>query len=319
MLIYVLFVIGFVILIKGADLLVEGSSSLAKRYNIPDLIVGLTIVSFGTSMPELIVNVYSSLQGSSEIAVGNIIGSNISNVLLILGIAAIIYPLPIHKNTMLSEIPFSLTGAILVGFLANAALFDKSESQMLTRADGAILLFFFILFMVYIVRISQERKDVVPMDVISIMPMGKSILWILIGMTGLFLGGKWVVEGAKEMAASFGLSESFIGLTVVAIGTSLPELVTSAIAAYKRNTDIAVGNVIGSNIFNVLWILGLSSVIKPLHFDVINNTDILVLIFSSSLLIFAMATSKRNTVERWDGFLFVLLYIAYMIYLIYRG
>lgn len=318
---YGFFILGFVFLIKGADYLVDGSSSIAKRFKISDFIVGMTIVSFGTSMPELIVNIMASLEGSSELAIGNVIGSNISNILLILGITAVICPLPLHRNTVLSEIPFSLTSALLVGFLANAALFDDRTNLTISRPDGIILLFFFALFLAYIFRMGKESSSalVEPDHEIVIMPMGKSVLLISVGIIGLFLGGKWVVEGAILIASNFGFSETFIGLTVVAIGTSLPELVTSAIAATKKNTDIAVGNVIGSNILNLLWILGVSSITMPLPFDITTNTDIVVLIFASSLLLLAMATGTKNAIDRWDGIAFVFIYIAYISFLVYRG
>ncbi|MEM1135386.1 MAG: calcium/sodium antiporter [Bacteroidota bacterium] len=318
---YGLFILGFVLLIKGADYLVDGSSSIAKKFNISDFIVGMTIVSFGTSMPELIVNIMASYEGSSELAIGNVIGSNISNILLILGISAVICPLPLHRNTVLSEIPFSLTSALLVGFLANAALFDDRENLTISRGDGIVLLFFFALFLAYIFRMGKDSQSpLVESDhEVEIVPMPKAILMISGGIVGLFLGGKWVVEGAIKIAEVFGFSQTFIGLTVVAIGTSLPELVTSVIAATKKNTDIAVGNVIGSNILNLLWILGISSITMPLPFDITTNTDIVVLIFASSLLLLAMATGTKNAIDRWDGIAFVFIYISYIGFLVYRG
>ncbi|ARS36190.1 calcium/sodium antiporter [Pontibacter actiniarum] len=321
MLLYILFAIGFVMLIKGADLLVDGSSSIAKRYGLPDMVVGLTIVSFGTSLPELIINILSSMQGQSELAIGNVFGSNVANLLLILGVTALICPLPIKRNTILTEIPFSLIATLLVGFLANATLIDKRPELYISRADGAILLFFFLLFMVYIYNIAKTNKDdeLPEEEQTELMPMGKSILYILLGVVGLFVGGKWVVDGAVGMAQSMGLSESFIGLTVVAIGTSLPELVTSAMAAYRRNIDIAVGNVVGSNIFNLLWILGISALINPLPFDVVNNDDIVMMILASTLLIIAMPIGKRNAIDRWNGVFFLVTYFGYIIYLIMRG
>ncbi|GAB3820286.1 calcium/sodium antiporter [Pontibacter rugosus] len=320
MLLYILFILGFVFLIKGADVLVEGASSIAKRYGLPDMVVGLTIVSFGTSLPELIINILSSLQGQSELAIGNVFGSNVANLLLILGVTAIICPLPIRRNTILTEIPFSLIATLLVGFLANATLLDNQAGLFISRLDGGILLFFFVLFMVYIYNIAKTNKDeVLPDDGTPVMSMGKSILYILLGMAGLFLGGKWVVDGAVSIAQSFGLSESFIGLTVVAIGTSLPELVTSAMAAYRRNIDIAVGNVVGSNIFNLLWILGISALINPLPFNVMSNSDVVMMIIASTLLIIAMPIGKRNAIDRWNGIFFLLVYVAYIYYLIMRG
>lgn len=320
MLTYILFLIGFVLLVKGADVLVSGASSIAKKYNISDMVVGLTIVSFGTSLPELIINILSSLQGQSELAIGNVFGSNVANLLLILGIASIICPLPIKRNTILTEIPFSLIATLLVGFLANATIFDNRTELYISRTDGVVLLVFFIMFMAYIYNVTKTNHDeVIEEDNTPIMPMFKSIIFIVLGMAALFLGGKWVVDGAVKMAQNFGWSESFIGLTVVAIGTSLPELVTSAVAAYRRNIDIAVGNVVGSNIFNLLWILGISALINPLPFDTLSNTDIVMMIFASTLLIIAIPIGKKNTIDRWNGILFLLIYVGYIYYLVQRG
>ncbi|MFT5618441.1 MAG: cation:H+ antiporter [Arenicella sp.] len=322
MLDYILFLVGFLFLVKGADLLVDGASAIAKNFKISDFIIGLTIVSLGTSTPELVVNVLASLEGSSEIAVGNIIGSNIANILLILGISAIIFPLPIKTNTILSEIPFSLTATILVGYVANATLFD-AEKMSISRSDGFILLFFFFLFMSYIYKIAKaemnsENNDEAEKENVKKTNIGKAVLFITLGIVALFFGGKWVVDGAIAIAESFGISKNFIGLTIVAVGTSLPELVTSATAAYKKNTDIAVGNVIGSNIFNLLWILGISASIRPLPFMGISNEDLMILVGASSLIILTMATGKKNSIDRWEGIIFVFLYVAYIGYLVIR-
>jgi cation:H+ antiporter len=320
MLVYVLFIVGFALLIKSADILVSGASAIARTLRVSDMVIGLTIVSFGTSMPELIVSTLSAFKGNADIAIGNILGSNIANILLILGVAAIFYPLPIKENTMLSEIPFSLAAALLLGFLANAALLVDTPELMLSRLDGGILLFFFLLFMVYIYRLALQGPSAESSaEAAKSLALPKAIFFIIAGVLGLFLGGKWVVDGAVKMANSFGVSQSLIGLTIVAVGTSLPELVTSAVAAYKKSTDIAVGNVVGSNIFNILWILGISALIRPLPFDVLSNTDILVVIFSSSLLILALAVGKKYIIDRWKGVLFIVVYIAYIIYLIQRG
>ncbi|PKV66336.1 calcium/sodium antiporter [Pontibacter ramchanderi] len=320
MLLYILFILGFVLLIKGADMLVSGASSIAKRFNISDMVVGLTIVSFGTSLPELIINIMSSVQGQSELAIGNVFGSNVANLLLIIGIAAIICPLPIKRNTILTEIPFSLIATLLVGFLANAVLFGDKTSLYISRIDGAILLFFFVLFMAYIWNIAKTNKDeAIEEEDTPMMTIPKSALYIVLGGVGLFLGGKWVVDGAVSIAQSFGLSESFIGLTIVAIGTSLPELVTSAMAAYRKNIDIAIGNVVGSNIFNLLWILGISALINPLPFNVVSNSDIIMMIFASTLLIIVIPIGKKNTIDRWNGILFLAIYVAYIVFLVQRG
>lgn len=315
---YILFLAGFVLLILAADWLVAGASSIAKKFNISDLIIGLTVVSFGTSAPELIINVISSSNGEADLAIGNIIGSNISNIMLILGVTAIIVNIPVQKNTIVSEIPFSLTAALLFGFLANARLMaDPSEQLMISRLDGYILLFFFLLFLFYIIYMAKQNQDIDSDDISNLKP-SKATFLVIIGISGLFFGGQLVVDNAVDIAKSWGMSETFIGLTIVGVGTSLPELVTSAMAALRNNADIAVGNVVGSNIFNLLWILGITSVINPLPFSVASNSDILVIIFASALLILFMLIGKKYTIERWQGFLFILAYAAYIYYLIER-
>lgn len=319
MLDYILLVVGFAFLIKGADLLVEGATSIGKKLNISSLVIGLTIVSFGTSLPELLVNLIASFNDSPDIGVGNVLGSNVANILLILGISALINPLPITKNTYFIEVPFSLTATLLVGFLANAALFGKTNDFVISRYDGFVLLFFFVLFMGYVYIVSKQRKSEFADEEFKEMSMTKSIILIVIGMVGLYFGGQWVVDGAIVMARSFGMSETFIGLTVIAVGTSLPELVTSAVAAFKKDTDIAVGNVVGSNIFNLLWILGLSSALKPIPYDVISNSDIFMIIASSTALILAVVIGKRPVISRWEGFFFLVAYIWYITFLIERG
>lgn len=321
MLVYILFIIGFVLLIKGADWLVAGSASIAKKYNISDLVIGLTIVSMGTSMPELIVNILASSTGASEIAIGNVIGSNIANILLILGVAAFIYPLTIKDSTVMSEIPFSIIAILLVAFAANAPIFNPNYSLMISRLDGTVLMLFFALFMVYIIKLAKEgRADMLEDAPEETLPMGKSTLFIILGIIGLFLGGLWVVDGAKAIATHFGLSQNLIGLTIVAIGTSLPELVTSAMAAYKKKTDIAVANVIGSNIFNLLWVLGLSAIISPMKYDPIVNADIVVLLAATCLIIFSLMTGRaKNQIGKPTGILFIACYIAYTVFLVYRG
>ena len=319
MLIYVLFALGFVLLIKGADWLMGGATAIAKKYRISDMIIGLTIVSMGTSMPELVVNILASLSGSAELAVGNVFGSNVANILLILGVAALIYPLPLQRSTVMSEIPFSLMAALLVGFLANAALFDKYQGLIISRTDGGILLFFFALFMLYIFKVAREGGEHEVKETYQEQPMLRATGLVLLGMFALFLGGKWTVDGATFIATQLGMSESFIGLTVVAIGTSLPELVTSAVAASRRNTDIAVGNAVGSNIFNLLWILGVSAVIHPLPFNVLSNFDILMIIVASTLLILSVSLEKKRQVGRASGLVFLLCYVAYVVFLLQRG
>lgn len=318
--IYLFLILGFGLLIKGADWLVDGSVSVARRIGISDLVIGLTIVSMGTSMPELIVNIIASTKGSAELAIGNVLGSNIANVLLILGITAIVRKLPVHRNTMLSEVPFSLAAALLVGFLANTSLWNESNERLfISRADGVAILFFFVLFMAYVLVVSREGKKKEAEEASTPVPLSKSLLLISGGILGLFIGGKWVVDGAVHLAKLFGMSETLIGLTVVALGTSLPELVTSVMAAKKNNTDIAIGNAVGSNIFNLLWILGVSAIISPLPFHVASNVDILVVIGASSMILLALIIGRRTEIRRIEGVVFLLSYIGYLVFVISRG
>lgn len=315
MLIYFLFVIGFVFLIKGADFLVDGASSIAKKFRVSPLVIGLTIVAFGTSAPELVVNIFASAAGNTDIAIGNILGSNIANILLILGISAFIYPLASKKNTVWKEIPLCLLATLAIGLMANDAFFDGAAYSGLSRIDGIVLLFFFIIFLYYtfgIARVSGQDGDIE----IKNLKTSKAIFFIFLGLTGLVLGGQWIVSGAVKIAEYFGLSQSLIGLTIVAVGTSLPELATSAIAAYKKQADIAIGNVVGSNIFNMFWILGLSSAIRPLPFNLASNFDILVTIGATFILFLVMFIGKRHIIERWQGAIMFLLYVAYIIFLV---
>ncbi len=316
MLVYILLIIGFILLIKGADLLVEGASTIARRLKISELAIGLTVVAFGTSTPELSVNIVASVQGNADIAIGNIVGSNIANVLLILGVASVIYPLTVSEGTVWKEIPLCLLAAIMLFVLANDQLIDGSRVSYLSRIDGLVLLAFFIIFIYYTFSIATRIEGMAEHLPAELYSWPKSVLFIVLGLVGLTLGGKWIVDGAVGIATKLGMSESLVGLTIVAVGTSLPELATSAVAAYKRNTDIAVGNVVGSNIFNIFFILGISSVIKPLPFQIKNNADISVVILSSLLLFLFMFTGKIRSLDRWEGFTFLFGYAAFITYLI---
>ena len=233
-----LLLFGLVVLIKGAALLVEGASVVANRFGISGLVIGLTVVSFGTSMPELLVSLTSGLKNNPDLAIANVIGSNIANVLLVLGIAAIVRPLPVRNSTVASEIPFTLTAAVLVGFLANAHLFSDDAELSITRVDGSILLFFFLLFMLYVYKASSTNESPVR-PVASEGTLRRSVVFIVSGALGLYFGGQWVVDGAVGLAENWGLNDALIGPTVVAIGTSSPELVASAVAAYRNKTDFA--------------------------------------------------------------------------------
>lgn len=312
-----LLIVGLAFLIKAADLLVKGASLVASRLGISPLIIGLTVVSFGTSMPEMLVTLTAGLQNNADLAIANVVGSNIANVLLILGVAAIIRPLPVRNSTIVSEIPFSLTAALLVGFLANAALFSDHHELSISRLDGGILLFFFLLFMLYIFKASDEDESTTP-QVVAGGKFSVAIFQIALGVVGLYFGGQWVVEGAVGLSQAWGIDDAVIGLTIIAIGTSAPELAASAVAAYRNEADIAVGNVVGSNIFNLLWVLGFTASIVELPFEVITNTDLVMAIVSSALIIVAMVFSRRYTVLRAHGILFICLYVAYLFYIVQR-
>ena len=308
---------GLALLIKGADLLVSGASSIAGRLGISSLVIGLTVVSFGTSMPEMLVTLVSGLRQNSDLAIANVIGSNVANVLLVLGIAAIIRPLPVKDSTVVSEIPFSLTAALLVGFLANAALFSNHTELSISRLDGGILLFFFTLFILYVYKISRDSEHL-SSDNPSSLSASRSALYIVLSMVALYLGGGWVVDGAVGIAQLMQVDDALIGLTIVAIGTSSPEIVASAVAAYRNQTDIAVGNVVGSNIFNLLWVLGLTSSLVELPFEVVNNTDLVMVIGSSALIILALVASRNNSILRSHGVIFIALYAGYLFYVTTR-
>lgn len=315
---YFLLPFGFIFLVKGASFLVVGASSLARKFGVSSLVIGLTIVAFGTSAPELIVNIFASLNGNTDIAIGNILGSNIANILLILGISAVIFPLTVKKGTVWKEIPLALLAVLVMAFMANDVLIDGASFSALTRIDGLILLSFFVIFLYYTFGISKIRDDenVPSSEIIQEYSTGRSVAMIFLGLVGLTLGGKWIVDVAVALASGLGVSQSVIGLTVVAIGTSLPELATSAVAAYKKNVDIAVGNIVGSNIFNIFWILGLSSIISPLPFPAESARDIIMVIFATLLLFLFLFVGKKHTIERWQGVIFILLYIVYIIFLV---
>jgi len=303
-------------LIKGAGFLVNGASSIARRFNVSDLVIGLTIVAFGTSTPELFVNIFASFKGNTDIAIGNVLGSNIANIFLILGVSAAIYPLTVTKGTVWKEIPFSLLAILVLGVLANDRLIDKSSSSALMRADGLIFLFFFIIFLYYSSSIAKRIEGMEEHVPAKQYGLAKSSLWVMFGLIGLTLGGKWIVDGAVQLATRFGMSQSLVGLTIVAVGTSLPELATSAMAAYKRNVEIAVGNVVGSNIFNIFFVLSASSIIKPLPFKETSNIDIGMVILAELLLFVFMFTGRKRLLDRWEGIVFLLLYAAYIIFLV---
>mgnify|MGYP006302285411 FL=1 len=307
--------IGFIPLVYGANLLVVSASSLAKRFDIPNIVIGLTIVAFGTSAPELIVNIFASISKNSDITLGNIVGSNIFNIFGILGISALIYPLSIKSNTTWLEIPLCFLSAIVILVISNDSLITKASFSLIDRIDGIILLFFFLIFLVYNVQIMKSGgfNEEISVKNYSII---KSSLYIIIGLILLIIGGKLIVSNAIKFAKFIGFSERIIALTIVSIGTSLPELATSAVAAKKRNVDIAIGNIVGSNIFNVFFILGLSAVINPVNLQKWSNFDMMANIIASILLFIFIFTGKGRKLERWEGVLFIIFYIVYVAFLI---
>jgi len=315
----VLFLVGLAILILGAEGLVRGAASLAKRMGIQEIVIGLTIVAFGTSAPELIVNLVAAFKGAADIAIGNIVGSNIANILLILGIAAIIYPLKVKHNTVWKEIPFALLAMVLIFTMGNDGFFDGAAYNAITRTDGFSLIAIFVIFMFYIFGISKAEAKPAESTEIKIYSKTVSILLTVSGLLLLFFGGKILVDNAVILARLAGLSESLIGLTIVAVGTSLPELFTSIVAIIHKRDDIAIGNIVGSNIFNVFWILGMTGTILQLPFSPSVNFDILVGIIASLLLFLFMFVGRRNKLDRWQGVSFVLLYFIYVVYIVFRG
>lgn len=313
---FLLLIGGLTLVLFAANWLVKGASAVAKKFKVSDLVIGLTIVAFGTSSPELVTNILASQSGSTDLAVGNILGSNLSNIFLILGIAAIIFPLTVHHGTVWKEIPLAILAALLILILANDEWLDGAPTSIISRSDGMVLLCFMVIFLVYTFEIARKgTPDAV--ESVQKLPMWMSILMVVGGLVGLYFGGKWFVEGASNIARNLGVSERVIGLTIVAIGTSLPELVTSATAAYHKKTDIAVGNVVGSNIFNIFFILGLTAVLKPLPYSAATiNFDAWMGVAAAVLLFGATRAFSKNQIGRSEGVIFILIYVAYLVYLI---
>ncbi|PVW13170.1 calcium/sodium antiporter [Marixanthomonas spongiae] len=307
-----LIIVGFASLIFGANWLVDGASSLAKKNNVSDLVIGLTIVAFGTSAPELVVNSVASFNGLSDIVLGNTVGSNNFNLFIILGVAGLIYPITVQSSTAWREIPISLIVALFLFVLAND--FFINQNPEISRINGIVLLVGFICFIYYTFNQLKQEKP----EAITYKNKSNYKIWGLVtsGTAGLIVGGKLVVDNSIDVATELGVSQKIIGLTIVAAGTSLPELVTSIVAALKRNSDIAIGNVIGSNIFNVLLILAISSFVNPVKYNPNFNQDILLLIGGTVFLIIAMFTGKRKKLDRWEASILLSFYLIYTAYLI---
>ena len=324
---------GLLLILLGANGLTDGASSVAKRFNIPNIVIGLTIVAFGTSAPELAVSVSSALKGSADIAVGNVVGSNIFNALMIVGCTAMFAPIVVQRNTLLKEIPLCILASLALLIMGNDMLLDKSGENVISITDGLILLCFMAIFLSYTFAIARSGLTPSPEKSgesdgsataeeeteIKEMPLWRSLIYIVAGLAGLIYGGQFFVDGASGIARSLGVSESIIGLTLVAGGTSLPELATSIVAALKKNPEIAIGNVVGSNLFNIFFVLGCSASITPLHLAGINNTDLLVLVGSSILLwLFGVFFGKR-IITRVEGAILIACYVGYTAWLIYNA
>lgn len=315
---YILLIIGFALLIKGADLFVNGSSNIAKLLRVPTILIGLTIVAFGTSSPEATVSIIAALEGNADVALGNVVGSNILNITLIVGVTAFLYPLRVESETIRKEIPFTLLASVALLILMSDIALQGSSSNLLTRSDGFILLLFLSIFMYYIIEIGlKSRKEKADEPVPEDIRWGKNILITILGLAAIIFGGDLVVDNGTEIAYSLGMSETLVGLTIIAIGTSLPELVTSISAALKKESEIALGNIVGSNILNILFVLGGSATISPLATNNKMFIDVILMIVLTIILLVFSRTSFR--IGKREGFVLVAAYIIYLVYIILRN
>ena len=311
----VLLISGFAFLVKGADAFVEGSSSIAKHFQVPSLIIGMTIVAMGTSLPETAVSVTASIAGSNALAVSNAVGSNIFNLMVVIGVCAVLTPVAVQKSSLKIDIPFSIVCALLLLVLGH-------DRMMLTRVNGLILIVLFAFFILYMIRSAQHSMNNEDSEFaaeaaeMKVMSVPKSLIFIVVGIAGITLGSDWVVDGAKTIASAFGISENLIGLTIVAFGTSLPELMTSIVAARKNEVDMALGNAVGSNIFNILMVLGIASALSPIAFIQENIIDIIILV-GFSFIVWLMAWTKHR-LDKLEGLAMILLYAGYVVYICVR-
>lgn len=318
MILDILFLIGgLALILVGANMLTDGSSDLARRMGISELVVGLTVVAFGTSTPELVISIISAVKGTSELAIGNVVGSNIFNICAIIGIVALIKPMKVSHNIMNNEIPLVFLSSLILLIMGNGPFLDSEPAMILSRVDGILLILFFILFMRHTLsqaksgNTSGENEDQKPP-----MKIAKAILFVILGLAGLIFGGDIFVDGATGIAKTLGVSDAVIALTIVAAGTSLPELAVSITAALKGKPELALGNVIGSNIFNIFLVLGASATIFPLKFGAIGNVDLLTLLLASALFWIFGRFFKYNTITRTEGGILATVYIAYTMWLI---
>lgn len=330
MLIDILILIGGTILILGgANFLTDGASSLAKSWGITDLVIGLTVVAFGTSAPELVISVMSAIKGNAGIAIGNIVGSNIFNILVIVGCVALVSPIKVKRSYMSNEIPLVILSALVLFICANGVILDGDSVNQISSVDGLLMLLFFAIFMRYTLSIATEKQVSAPTpeaaseavgvekaDEVKTLPLWRSLLYVVGGLAALMYGGNLFVDGASGIARGLNVSESVIGLTIVAAGTSLPDLAASVAAALKNKPGLAVGNIIGSNIFNIFFVLGVASTVSPLPLGGITNLDFLVLIAACLLFWLFGWFFKKRTITRVEGAILVACFIAYTVYLV---
>ncbi|WP_332697803.1 calcium/sodium antiporter [Halalkalibacter lacteus] len=318
--VYLLLLVGFVLLIKGADYFIDGSSNIASLFKVPPLIVGLTIVAFGTGAPEATVSIIAALEGSADVTIGNIVGSNILNISLVVGITAFIFPLSVERPTIKKEIPFAFLATIVLFVLISDQSLEMTNENLITRSDGIIFLLFFSIFLYYVIeaaRNSREKASDETVNVEETGSWGKNILLTVGGLAAIIFGGYLVVENSTEIAYRFGMSETLVGLTIVAIGSSLPELITSITAAMKKESEIALGNIVGSSIFNILFVLGIASIISPLPVNGKLFLDIIILLILTVFLFIFSRTHYK--VGKYEGMALTIFYLAYLIYIIMRN
>lgn len=315
-------IVGLVLILTGANFLTDGASAVAKKFGLTDLVIGLTVVAFGTSAPELVISITASADGNPELAVGNVIGSNIFNILAIIGITAMVRPIAIKKSVMTIEIPMVLLSSVIILILGSSVILDHTQANIISRVEGLLLLIFFLLFMRYTFATARNTPDAgsdpqaADTNKLKNIKMWQAIVFIIGGLAALIWGGNKFVQGASAIASGLGVSEAVIGLTIVAIGTSLPELATSIVAALKNEPGLAIGNVIGSNIFNIFMVLGTAAVVKPLPFGNINYVDLWVLTGASLMFMIFGWFFKKRIITRAEGTIMAICYILYMSWLV---
>lgn len=313
---YIFLSLGLAMVLKGADWLIDGASSLAKRLNISEIVIGLTIVAFGTSAPELIISIFSSIAGKNNLILGNILGANMLNILFTMGIAGLIYPLDFKSNSIRREIPFSLLATLVFFILANDHFIFNSTSNRLSRPDGLILLTLLGGFLYYTFGLSKVKSF--SSDEIKEYSLLKTCFFVVVGFVLLFVGGKVVVNNAVIIARKLQVSEKLIGLTILSMGTTLPELTTTVVASVKRRSDLIIGNLLGSNIFNLFLIMGISAVISPISYDTVFNFDVAVLGVGTFFLLISIIILKPRKLDRPEALVLLIIYIAYLVFIIAR-